>query len=178
MMTVLTQPDVVQAIEHGADDFVDVVMKPIADGYLEDCTELAWSHEVRACIADAADFVSLQTTCEPPPTLGRDRPGGAARGEIQIIDDAPRPAYTGSDESCASVGQHMLALQRPTEATLAQVPAERRAEIQVAMERSLTTLPESVEDNCEAMPWSLEERRCMLSATTYTKAIACTPHAR
>ena len=175
MMMAQTQPDLVEAIEHGADEVVDRTMKPIADNYLEDCTQLSWSLAIRTCIANADDVIALQSKCEPPPTLPPDRRAAKASGEIQIIDDEPRPAYTGSDESCASVGLHMVSLQRPTDAVLARVPADRRDGIREAMERMLSTVPETVESNCETTPWSLSVRRCMLAATKHKQALACAP---
>lgn len=173
-MTALTQPDLVEAMERNADDFVESFVKPIADNYLEDCTKLAWSLEVRTCIAHADDFVELQSKCQPPPTLPSEQRTAKLPGEIQVIDDELRPAYTGSDESCASVASHMVTLLRPTAATLAKLPADQRESVREGMERSLTTMPETVESNCEIAPWSLEVRRCILAATTHKKALTCT----
>lgn len=168
-----TQPDLVEALEHGAVDQVELYMKPMADRYLEDCTQLGWSLAIRTCIANADDIVALQSKCQPPPTLPPDRRTTKAPGEVTIVDDEPRPPYTGSDESCASVGRHMVALQRPSDATLEKIPADRRDGIREGMERMLSTVPETVEANCETTPWSLAVRRCMLAATTHTKALAC-----
>ncbi len=173
-MAALTQPDLAEALERGDDTFVTRAMKPMADEYLEDCTQLAWSLEIRTCIAHADDLLGLRSKCPAPPTLGPNRRGAKAEGRFQIVDDEPRPAYTGSDETCASVARHMVTLARPSEAALATVPPEHREGVREAMERTMTTIPETVESTCETASWSLAQRRCILSATTQTTALACT----
>ncbi len=175
MIMAQTQPDLVEALEHGAVEQVERHMKPMADYYLEDCTRLSWSLPIRTCFANADDVIGLQAKCEPPPTLPSDQRQTKRKGEVMIVDDEPRPAYTGSDESCASVGRHIAALQQPTDAVLARVPADQRDSIREAMERMLSTVPETVEVSCETTPWSLGVRRCVLASTTKNKALACTP---
>ncbi len=127
------------------------------------CRTQSWSIDYRSCIAAASEAYSIGVECArfgPP----ENAPPATSQ---------PRPRYSGTDISCASVGKHVEPLMQPDPAVLARLEPEARKQRIAAIERARVTMPDQVEAVCDQDTWSEARRRCVLAATTIGDVEKC-----
>lgn len=141
------------------------MLASVTEKYERDCVAEAWSQELMACIVGATDSFNANVGCSrfktepavPPEPL----PGEFS---FPVVSAVPGAKATGID--CTAIGSHVASLMQPDPAAIAQLPADAREGITMAIGQARLEMPSVIEAACEQGAWSEEARTCMAAATT------------
>jgi RNA polymerase sigma factor (sigma-70 family) len=154
----------------------DDALAYVQSHFEDSCERGEWTQDYMACVLGAPDSYSMMLDCASykNPTLFDDVPETAEFGDSEVvIPSRTEPLAPTTDSSCAGIAKHMGELSMPDAASLAKLPAPKRAQLEPAIAGAQRQMVAQVEKSCVDTEWPDARRTCLAAATTTTEMMAC-----